>query len=51
MRGMTNNQFLMLALAQTTIYQTNQPSIGSAQFNQAQIGDIIKIANESLYNP
>lgn len=51
MRGMTNNQFLMLALAQTTIYQTNQPSIGSAQFNQAQIGDIIKIADESLYNP
>lgn len=41
----------MFAFAQMKIYQSNQPSIDSAHFNQAQIGDIIKIANESFYNP
>jgi hypothetical protein len=49
--GYKNNPFLMLAFAQTTIYQSDVPSMGSSQVGQGQIANVIKLTNESLYNP
>lgn len=48
--GYKDNPFLLVAFAQTTIYQSDAPSMGSSQINQAQIAETIRATNASLYN-
>lgn len=48
--GYKNNPFLLIAMARTTVYTSDTPSIGSNEVNQSAIAAAVKAANENLYN-
>jgi len=48
--GYKDNPFLLIALARTTVYKSETPSIGSEEYNHSMIENALKATDEDFYD-